>query len=184
MEQKLTPLQERFKNNILSGMTAKDAYIKAGYKARGAAAEVNASRLLRNAKMKPILKEAQKRAADKAEVTQERILREEMRLAYLNPSSLFDENGSQIPIHKLPEDVARAITGLEVIEQADGKVKHKYKFSDKGKALERLSRHLGMYNDKLNLGFSAETLNAILSGLPDEYARAVRETLSKLVSGK
>jgi len=44
----LTQLQERFRNNILSGMTAKDAYIKAGYMARDVAAKVNASKLLRN----------------------------------------------------------------------------------------------------------------------------------------
>jgi hypothetical protein len=41
-----------------------------------------------------------------------------------------------------------------------------------------------MYNDKLNLGFSAETLNAILAGLPPELAEAIRTELGKLVSGK
>lgn len=34
----------------------------------------------------------------------------------------------------------------------------------------------------IDLGFNAETLNAILSGLPEEYASAVRETLSKIIS--
>ena len=180
----LTHLQERFKNNILKGMDGKAAYIKAGDKARGAAAEVNASRLLRNAKVAAASEKAQKKAADKAEVTVERILREEARLAFLDPVGLMDKNGKQLPIHKLPEDVRRVIVGLEIIQQPPKALKYKYKFSDKGKSLERLSRHLGMYNDKLNLGFSSETLNAILSGLPDEYARAVREKLGELVLGK
>jgi hypothetical protein len=34
----------------------------------------------------------------------------------------------------------------------------------------------------IDFGFNAETLNAILSGLPEEYATAVREALGKLVS--
>jgi phage terminase small subunit len=180
----LSPLQERFKNNVLKGMDGKTAYIKAGYKARGAVAEAAASRLLRNVKIKTAIEEAQKRASNKAEVTQERILREETRLAFFDPAGLVDKNGKLLDLRKLPEDARRAIVGLEVIKQGDGNLKFKYKFSDKGKSLERISRHLGMYNDKLNLGFSAETLNAILAGLPDEYATAVRAALGQLVSGK
>jgi phage terminase small subunit len=181
-KRKLTAQQEKFKNNILKGMDAKAAYIRAGYKARGSAAEAAASRLLRNVKVKAAIEEAQKKAADKAEVTQERILREEMRLAFLDLGGLVDENGKLLDLNKLPEDVRRAIGGLEVIKLTDGSLKYKYRFSDKGRSLERISRHLGMYNDKLNLGFNAETLDAILTGLPSELAEAVRTELSKLVS--
>ena len=180
----LTNLQGRFKNNILKGMDGKAAYIKAGYKARGAAAEVNASRLLRNAKVAAAIEKAQKKAADKAEVTTERILREEARLAFFDPLGLMDKSGKQLPLHKLPEDVRRAIVGLEIIQQPKGAQKFKYKFSDKGKSLERISKHLGMYTENINLGFGSETLNAILAGLPDEYARAVRAALGELVSKK
>jgi hypothetical protein len=41
-----------------------------------------------------------------------------------------------------------------------------------------------MYNDKLNLGFNAEALRAILAGLPEEYARAVKDSLSVIQSNK
>jgi hypothetical protein len=181
---KLTDLQQRFVNNLLSGMHQDEAYVEAGYRARGAAARVNASRLLTKANVRTALAEGRKRVSDKAEVTAERILREEMRLAFLDPVGLMDKKGKPLPIHKLSEDVRRAIVGLEIIEQSKGTLKFKYKFSDKGKSLERISRHLGMYNDKLNFGFSSETLNAILSGLPDEYAKAVRAALGQLVSGK
>jgi phage terminase small subunit len=183
-KQKLTAQQEKFKNNILSGMDAKAAYIAAGYKARGATAEAAASRLLRNVKVMSAIEKAQKRASKKAEITQQRILEEEARLAFLNPQGFVNENGKLLDLHELPEDVARAIVGLEIIRQNDGSLKYKYRFTDKGKSLERLSRHLGMYNDKLNLGFNAETLNAILSGLPEEYATAVREALGELVSSR
>lgn len=183
-KRKLTALQERFKNNVLKGMNQTDAYLAAGYKCSRSAARRNAARLMTNADILAAIKRALEGAADKAEITQQRILEEEGRLAFLNPQNLVGADGNLLDLHELPEDVARAITGLEVIKQADGNLKFKFKFSDKGRSLERISRHLGMYNDKLNLGFSAETLNAILAGLPDEYARAVREALGKFVSKK
>ena len=181
---KLTDLQQCFVNNLLSGMHQDEAYVEAGYRARGAAARVNASRLLTKANVRAALDEGRKRASDKAEVTAERILREEMRLAFFDPARLVDKKGKLLPLHKLSQDIRRAIVGLEIIEQPKQNLKFKYKFSDKGKSLERLSRHLGMYNDKLNLGFSSETLNAILSGLPSEYAETVRAALGELISEK
>jgi phage terminase small subunit len=46
MANKLTALQERFKNNILKGMNQTDAYLAAGYKCSWAAARRNAARLM------------------------------------------------------------------------------------------------------------------------------------------
>ena len=46
-------------------MDGKAAYIAAGYKARGAAAEAASSRLLNNPKVKAAIKEAQKKAGDR-----------------------------------------------------------------------------------------------------------------------
>ncbi len=36
----------------------------------------------------------------------------------------------------------------------------------------------------IDLGFNAETLRAILAGLPEEYARAVKDSLSAILSNK
>ena len=142
---KLTHLQERFKNNILLGMDGKAAYVAAGYKARSSSAEVNASRLLRNAKVKAAIEEAQARAAYKAEVTAERILREEMCIAYFDPAGLVDEDGNPLSLRMIPEKVRRAIAGVDIIRQADGGVKYKFRFSDKGRSLDRLERIKGMF---------------------------------------
>jgi phage terminase small subunit len=181
-KKKLTTQQKMFVYNILEGMNQTDAYLTAGYKCSRSAARRAAARLLTKVDIENAIKKAHGRAAEKAEISQQRILEEEGRLAFLNPQGLVNENGKLLDLHELPEDVARAIVGLNVVRQNDGSLRYKYRFTDKGKSLERLSRHLGMYNDKLNLGFNAETLNAILSGLPEEYARAVREALGKLVS--
>jgi hypothetical protein len=70
-------------------------------------------------------------------------LEEEKRIAFFNPKNLVDENCALLDLHKISDDVARAVACFEVTKQADGSLKCKYRFSDKGKSLERLSRHLG-----------------------------------------
>ena len=177
----LSILQQRFLDNLMSGMSQKEAYIKAGYKARGNVSEMAASRLIRNDKFSQALEIEKEKVAYKAGVTKERILKEEMCLSFLDPALLFDlEKGSLIPPYKLPEFVRRAIVGLEVSEWPDGSTKYKYKFSDKGKSLERLSRHLSLYNDKLNI----PGLEELIALIPEQYARSVREQISQYISDR
>ena len=143
---KLTYLQERFKNNILSGMDGKTAYFEAGYRARGAAAEVNASRLLRNAKVRAKLEEGRKKAAYKAEISLIRILEEEKIIAFSDIGDLWDlETGSLRVPEKLPEEVRRAVSSVKQRTLLDGTHIFEYKFWDKGKSLERIERYLGMF---------------------------------------
>ena len=61
--------QERFAQELAKGKSQSEAYRLAGYTAAGNAAEVNASRLIRNAKVAQRVAELQSRAAAKVEVT-------------------------------------------------------------------------------------------------------------------
>jgi phage terminase small subunit len=186
VKRKLTHLQERFKNFLLEGMTQTDAYLAAGYKCSRSAARRNAARLMTNADILTEIIAGQKRAANAAEITQERILREYAKIAFLNPKLLYDENGKLKAVHKLDKAIAAAIGGMDILQRqtknGDIEVTKKIKLIDKKGALDSLARIKGMFNDKLNLGFSAEVLNAILSGLPDEFAQTVRAELGKLIS--
>jgi phage terminase small subunit len=179
---KLTPLRENFIEEYLIDLNATQAAIRAGYSKKTAYSQ--GQRLLKIVEIQTAIQKRREALKDKAEISQERVLREEMRLAFFDPVGLFDENGTLLNLNKLPEDARRAIAGLDVIRQVDGSLKFKYRLESKGRSLERISRHLGMYNDKLNLGLSAETLRAILSGLPTELAQEVRKALGKLVSKK
>jgi phage terminase small subunit len=144
-KKKLTAQQKMFVYNILEGMNQTDAYLNAGYKCTRSAARRAAARLLTNVDVQNVIKTAQGRAAEKAEITQQRIFEEEGRLAFLNPQGLVNENGKLLDLQELPEDVARAIVGLDVVRQNDGSLKYKYRFTDKGKSLERLERIVGMF---------------------------------------
>jgi phage terminase small subunit len=145
---KLSILQQRFVNNILCGMHQGEAYEQAGYKSRGSVARVCASQLLTNPNIQHAIQRGLKKAAERAEITQARLLQEESCIAFSTIGSIFElENGTLIKPNELPDEAQRAIAALEIIETGSGPektVKCNYKFWDKGKALERLERHLGV----------------------------------------
>jgi len=182
----LTPLQQKFVNNLLKGMDQKNAYIKAGYKARGNSAESKASRLVRNGKVRAVYDKARESAAQKAEVSQQRIMEEYAKVAFLDPRQFFDEDGNLIPVHDLDEDVSAALGGMDVFHRrtASGDIEttKKIKFLDKKGALDSLARIMGMFKDKVGVGLDAETLSAILTGLPEEYANGVRAEFRNIIS--
>ncbi|RWJ97012.1 MAG: Terminase small subunit [Mesorhizobium sp.] len=70
------PRHERFAQGIAKGLSGKAAYVEAGFRARGNAAEVNAARLLRNAQVTSRLEELQAGHAKRTAVTVESIVGE------------------------------------------------------------------------------------------------------------
>jgi phage terminase small subunit len=144
-EKILTNLQQRFVNCILKGMNQTDAYLEAGYKCTRSSARRNAARLMTNADILTEIIAGQKKAAEKAAMTAEELLYEEKIIGSSNIAKLFDENGVLIPPHKLPEDVAKTISGIDVKRNVDGSIIYKYRLWTKGQSLERSSRRLGLY---------------------------------------
>lgn len=65
----MTPKQEAFVREYLIDLNATQAYQRAGYAARGHAAETGAERLLRNAEVRLAVDKAQMKAAGRAEMT-------------------------------------------------------------------------------------------------------------------
>ncbi len=100
--------------------------------------------------MQTELKKRQAAAAYDCQINLRRVMLEESCVAFLDPIDLFDKEGSIVAPHELPERIRRAIASVEVKElKSDGdgekRYKYKYKFWDKGKSLERISKHLGLY---------------------------------------
>lgn len=180
---KLSPRQARFKDNLLEGMGMKEAYTAAGYTGKSTSAATNASRLLKN---NPFLRQAYEegiqRAADKAEVTQARILREDGHIAFSDIADIFDDKGSLRSPKDIPPAVRRSISSIRVIEKWDPTAKkmattYEYKFWDKGKAVERLAKHLGMFEKDNMQRLDSGLLTTLLAGLPPEYAEQVKAEL-------
>ncbi|MDQ3562733.1 MAG: terminase small subunit [Pseudomonadota bacterium] len=164
---------ETFVDEYLRTLDGPHAYRKAGYKGRSPGVVwTGVSWLLRNPKVQALM--AARRAAieRRTEISQDRVRLELGRIGFFDPRRLFDETGQFIEVPKLPEEVAAAISSIEVTEIQDGKRNGhrgparvtKIRLCSKVEALDKLCRHLGMYEDKVRIvGLERE-----ISTLPDE----------------
>ncbi len=142
-------------------------------------ASVSAHHLLRKPKIKEYINERLKDIAKKSAVTVERILQEESLIAFSDMRQLFDGGFVQIAPGDLPENIARAVAGIEIKEKVlyttddDETVMsrtYKYKLWDKGGSLNRLEKHLGMHQDNKNVGDSLEALGDRLAAAIERVA--------------
>jgi phage terminase small subunit len=90
-----------------------------------------------------------KEAAYASMISCKRVMEEEACIAFCDPAELLDSNGNMIPPHLLPERIRRAIS-IEVKETRGpsgiGKsTEYKYTLLDKKASLEKISKHLGLY---------------------------------------
>lgn len=139
---KLNARQQAFVREYLIDLNATQAAIRAGYSEKTAAEQ--ASRLLRNVNVKAAIAKAKQERANKVELTAERVLLEAARLALYDVRKLMNDDGTAKDISELDDDTAAAIIGISVTQVKDITT-FKYSLADKNSALERLFKHLGLY---------------------------------------
>lgn len=174
---KLTKNQKLFCDEYLIDRNATRAYLAAYSNVKNEnTAAASSSRLLRNVKIQEYINSRLEVMAKKLEVTAEKVIKEYAKLAFFNPKRLFHENGSPKNIEELDDNTAAAIAGLEVLEVYEGYgddkefvgYTRKYKLADKKSTLDSLARHLGLFNDSLEIKDKTEStkkLNSILEQL-------------------
>jgi len=150
---------EAFARAIVEGKSGRAAYHAAGYTAKGAAADANASRLLRNAKVSARIAELKGEAAQATIVTAARILEELAKLAFANMADYMRVGPGGDPVldfSKLTRDQAAALTEVTVEDFLDGRGedarqvrKVKFKLADKRGPLVDLGKHLGLFKDRV-----------------------------------
>jgi phage terminase small subunit len=181
----LSARQERFVDEYLVDLNGTQAAIRAGYSAR--TADVQAVQLLRKTKVAEAVAKRQKDREKRTEITQDRVLQEVARLAFLDIRKAFDEKGNLKPLHQLDDDTAAAVAGLDVSEltgeDANLGVLKKVKLADKTGALTLLMRHLGMLNDKMKLQGDAEnpvqTVTKVVIVPPKQPAKVETKPIEK-----
>lgn len=143
----LNPKQQRFVAEYLVDLNATQAAIRAGYKT----ARVQGPRLLANVGVAKAIQERQSKRIGKLELTADSILGELLRIAKVDISQAFEEDGNLRPLSDIPEDVRRAVAGIEIDDRWEGKGEDatrytvkKLKFWDKNRALELLAKNLGL----------------------------------------
>jgi len=145
----------RFVTEYLEDQNATQAYIRAGYSPRGAAA--SGAKLLRNPKVARAIRERQAARLERAELTADRVLEELRRLALVDARTFFDDRGNLKPVSGLTAEQGAALASFEVLiknaEAGDGKqdVVHKLKLWDKVRSLETLAKHFKLLVERVQI---------------------------------
>jgi phage terminase small subunit len=153
----LTPKQELFVAEYLKDLNATQAAIRAGYSPD--TAHQIGYELLRKPEIAVAIAAGRAVQLERVQIDADFVLRELFKLANCDISQAFDEFGNLLPVHQIPVDVRKAISGVEVEDLFAGRgqdreqigVTRKIKFWDKTKALEMLGRHLALFKDRVEI---------------------------------
>lgn len=174
----LTPKQKIFANEYLIDLNATRAY-KVAYPSckKDETAAQAGSRMLRNVKVAEYIQKRMDERAKRTEITQDRVLQELAKVGFANITDFVEIEAcgglcvvKVKPTDQMPSDKLGAIAGIK--EGANG---IEIKLNDKGKALELIGRHLGMFKDKVEVSGQLDTQNP--------YADLTTEELKKLIHG-
>ena len=158
---KLTAKQKRFVEEYLIDLNATQAAIRAGYKvdnARIIAAE-NLSKLNIAEAIDKALAERSRRTG----INQDRVVQELAKIAFVNIADVVNTDCEILPDADEADLAAIESVKVKTIPTKSGEVgvEREVKLSSKLKALELLGKHLGMWNDKLDVNVS---IPVVISG--------------------
>jgi phage terminase small subunit len=134
----LNQRQTAFVWNIIEGMSGKDAYIAAGYSARGKSAEAAGSTLLRNHKVQWALARVREELAERTKVTKEYVMQ------------------------GLKENYERCMQAVEVYDK-EGNPTGVWQWQPQAanKSLELMGKELGMFGDKVEVSGGLEPIKTL-----------------------
>lgn len=151
---KLTEKQQRFVDEYLIDLNATQAAIRAGYSVKTADA-IGCENLT-----KPNIQQAiAKRMAERSKrtgINQDRVVLELAKIAFVKMTDIVDDHG-RIKGTATDDDLAciESIKYKESDNEFGGSVEREVKIGSKLKALELLGKHLGMWNDKVDLNITS-----------------------------
>lgn len=151
---KLTEKQRLFVNEYLIDLNATQAAIRAGYSVK--TADQQGSRMLANVKVQEEIGRAMAERSKRTGVNQDKVVLELAKIAFVKITDIVDEQGKIRP--DAAEDDLACIESVKYKESesdAGSSVERVVKISPKLKALELLGKHLGMWNDKLDVNITA-----------------------------
>ena len=157
---KLTEKQQRFVDEYLIDLNGTQAAIRAGYSVK--TAQEQASRLLSNVMVQQAIAKRMAERSKRTGINQDRVVLELAKIAFVKMTDIVDDHG-RIKGTATDDDLAciESIKYKESDNEFGGSVEREVKIGSKLKALELLGKHLGMWNDKLDLNI---TTPIVISG--------------------
>ena len=144
---KLTDKQKKFIDEYLVDLNATQAAIRAGYKEK-AAYRTGAE----NLRKPQIQEEIQKRMEERqkrTEITQDMVLQELAAIAFDRATDYVSVMGGMVQVKDTDQLSDSQIAAIAGIKETQNGIE--VKLGSKEKTLELLGRHLGMWNDKINV---------------------------------
>lgn len=147
----MTKKQKRFVEEYLIDLNATQAAIRAGYSPD--TAQEQSSRLLSNVMIKAAVDQEMAERSKRTGINADRIVRELAKIALVNTGKVINVEDATIRDDATDDDLA-AVQSVKVkksYSETGEMTEREVRMSDKVRALELLGRHLGMWNDKLQL---------------------------------
>jgi len=147
----LSARQTRFVQEFMIDLCGKAAAVRTGYSSK--TAEVQASRLLRNAKVQTAIQEEMQARRERLRVDADRVASEFARIAFCDIRNFVPREDETFDLRRLNSDLTAAIKNVEqeeVVDRRTGDTRRRLrlKLFDKISALNSLAKHLGMFGDK------------------------------------
>lgn len=169
----MTEQRKRFADKYFETLNGTQSAIYAGYSE--STARVQASQLLDDEEIQQYLSTLRKEYQEKTGINKESVLNEYRKIAFSDIRKILTVDGGLKSIDEIDDETAGAIAGIEsmdVLGEEGEKfgTNRKIKLHDKLRALEALSKHLGLF-EKDNEQSKPNTQNIINLGSgikPDE----------------
>ena len=150
---KLTEKQQRFVDEYLIDLNATQAAIRAGYSVK--TANEQGSQNLAKLSIQQAIAEQMAERSKRTGINQDRVVLELAKIALVKMTDIVDSQG-RIKYDASPDDLAciESVKYKESESDTGSSVEREVKIASKLKALELLGKHLGMWNDKLDVNIT------------------------------
>lgn len=164
MAKKLTKKQRLFVDEYLIDLNATQAAIRAGYSVESAR-DIGCENLTKPNIQQAIAEKMAERSK-RTGVNQDRVVLELAKIAFVNISDVVDTDTGEILPNASQDDLAciESVKFKQSDNQYGGSIEREVKVASKLKALEMLGKHLGMWNDKVDVNVA---IPVVISGEDD-----------------
>lgn len=166
----LSPKEKKFCQEYIVDLNGAQAAIRAGYSERSA--KEQAARMLTKANIKKFVKELKDERAKRTEITADMVVKELAKIGFANIQDYISGDNAISDMSQIDAGKAAAVAVVKKsVTRFDGGEKEvvEFKLWNKVDALEKLGRHLGIF-EKDNL-----------QNKPDSEIRVIRTIISKKV---
>lgn len=155
---RMTEKQKRFVEEYLIDLNATQAAIRAGYSPKYADREGH--KLVENSRVSEAIEKALAERSRRTGINQDRVVQELAKIAFVKITDVVNDDCEILPDADEADLAAIESVKVKSIPTKSGEVgvEREIKLSSKLKALELLGKHLGMWNDKLDVNMNVPVI--------------------------